>query len=109
MVEIRVFFEKDLIKGFEIKGHAGFAQKGQDIVCSAVSVLAQTAVLAFYEFFAENKFAYSQNNGYLSCMLSADLDNNELDRSQIILKTIYLGMKSIEDNYSAYVKIVREV
>lgn len=34
-----------------VKGHAGFANKGSDIVCSAVSALVQTMALGFKEQF----------------------------------------------------------
>lgn len=41
MVKIKIKqAEKDCI--IEIQGHANYAQKGQDIVCSAISTLYQT-------------------------------------------------------------------
>ena len=32
--------------GFHVKGHAGYAEEGSDIVCSAISVLTTTCVNA---------------------------------------------------------------
>ncbi len=34
-----------LLVGFRIRGHAGFAEYGQDIVCAGASAIAQAAVL----------------------------------------------------------------
>ena len=36
--------------GFSIKGHAGYAEHGQDIICAAVSVLAQNTVNSIEQF-----------------------------------------------------------
>ena len=42
MTAITVLCDKKskTVKGFEIRGHAGWANFGQDIVCAGVSVLA---------------------------------------------------------------------
>lgn len=44
---IKICIETDGYKfiGYNIFGHANFAPKGKDIVCSAVSSIAQTAIL----------------------------------------------------------------
>ena len=34
---IITFFGEDIISGFEVRGHAGFGEEGQDIICAAVS------------------------------------------------------------------------
>lgn len=41
MITAHIFLnEKQKIWGYDIQGHAGYAEAGSDIVCSAVSVLA---------------------------------------------------------------------
>ena len=37
MIKIRFITQKNVILGFDLQGHAGFAEHGQDIVCAAVS------------------------------------------------------------------------
>lgn len=44
MVTIIVTDDGDTMK-IEISGHANYAPKGQDIVCAAISAIAETAVL----------------------------------------------------------------
>ena len=40
MINVIVYKDvKGLIEGFSLKGHAGYAEYGSDIVCSAVSML----------------------------------------------------------------------
>jgi len=110
MVEVKLFYRNnEEISGFQVKGHAGFAEKGQDIVCSAISVLAQTAVIGLGEYLHKSSFKYSIDDGYLKCMLQNDLSTEESKTAQIILKTMYLGIKSIEESYTSHVKIVKEV
>lgn len=113
MVDVKVFIkdqkDKENIIGFKIKGHANFATKGQDIVCSAISVLAQTTLLGLDEYLRKGSFKYSIKDGYMSCMLESNLTTEERKTAQILLKTMYLGMKSVEENYASYVRIIKEV
>ena len=63
--------EKQLC-GYHISGHAGFAQKGEDIVCSAVSILSINTINAI-EQLTDTAFlcdADEQKGGYLKVMLS---------------------------------------
>ena len=45
--------QKDICRGFETSGHAGYADKGQDIVCAAVSVLTINTVNSLEQFTEE--------------------------------------------------------
>ena len=42
MTEIKSFRRKGTLCGLEIAGHTGYAESGSDIVCAALSTLAQT-------------------------------------------------------------------
>lgn len=44
MIKVNVNLKSGDIS-IDIKGHAGYAPHGQDIVCAAISAIAQTAVL----------------------------------------------------------------
>ena len=50
---IRAYFQKgnDLYRGFNISGHADYADKGQDVCCAAVSSATQTIVNAITDVF----------------------------------------------------------
>ena len=41
MTEIRAFRTGGVPSGIDVRGHSGYAEEGEDIVCSAVSVLVQ--------------------------------------------------------------------
>ena len=80
--------------GFSIKGHAGYAEHGQDIICAAVSVLAQNTVNSI-EQFTDDTF-------------SGEIDEKD---SRLLLDSMVLGLTSIAEEYGKkYIKIrFREV
>jgi len=90
--------------GFEITGHAGYAPHGRDIVCAAVSALAQATVLGLEEFLSR-KPAVEMCKGKLCCQLAQDLSLQERERAQAILGTLKLGLQAIKESYSSYIKI----
>ena len=45
MTRVEAFFADEKLLGLRIQGHTGFAPQGEDLVCAAVSAIAQTAIL----------------------------------------------------------------
>ena len=43
MIRATFYKEGDLLKGFEIKGHSGYADEGEDVICATVSSAAYMA------------------------------------------------------------------
>ena len=39
MTKVTIFKQQGLYKGFEVSGHSGYADAGEDIVCAAISAL----------------------------------------------------------------------
>lgn len=103
-VEVGILSNDD-IKEFTVKGHADFKPHGEDIVCSAVSVLTQTTVLGLLKV-AEADIDYKMDEGYLYCALNADLSEPQSIKAQAILWTMYEGVKNIRESYSKYIRIV---
>ena len=91
------------IKEFSITGHANFAEYGSDIVCSAVSAVAQTAVIGLQYYFGK-AVRVEQEEGMLTCSLSK-LKPSEENAAEAILKTMYLGLKAIQAQYGEYVHL----
>lgn len=88
--------EQQRYSGFRISGHAESADEGYDLVCAAVSVLAQTAFLGLCHY--GKKPAYEQREGYFSIRLA---ERNET--TQVILETMVLGLEEIVRQYGQYV------
>jgi uncharacterized protein YsxB (DUF464 family) len=89
------------IGGFAVDGHAAYAPKGQDIVCAAVSVLAQGAVLGLTEHVGL-KPEVEIGEGHLRCMLSS---GNAADPAvQAILATLLLALQDIAAQYPGRIR-----
>ncbi|MBR6070792.1 MAG: ribosomal-processing cysteine protease Prp [Ruminococcus sp.] len=57
-------------KGFRVKGHAGYADKGQDIVCSAVSSAVMLAANIITDGFMRDADVFADNDA-VSCVAAA--------------------------------------
>ncbi|RRD94875.1 ribosomal-processing cysteine protease Prp [Clostridiales bacterium COT073_COT-073] len=79
--------------GFVISGHAGYAPKGRDIVCAAVSMISIQTVNAV-EALTTSKSAVEDQDGYLRFHLQ-----NSTPEAQLLLKSYDLGLQMILQEY----------
>jgi uncharacterized protein YsxB (DUF464 family) len=105
MVTVELYLdEKNLIKGFSVEGHSGYAPHGEDIVCSAISTLTQTAVLGLTEYLHLNP-QLTIKSGDMKCFLPKQLTEEQLILTQAILQTLALGLEAIAKSYGKYLVI----
>jgi len=105
MITVEVFLdEKEFIQGFRVEGHSDFAPHGEDIVCSAVSALTQTAVLGLTKYLHLTP-EVSIKPGDMECFLPKQLAGEPFKLAQAILKTLVLGLMAIEESYGEYVVV----
>lgn len=98
MIEVS-YLEKDgKIKSLEIKGHAEYARKGEDIVCSAVSAIGVGGLNALKNI---DSIEVICKSGYIF------VEGNELETeyNQIVLTTMITQLYSIEKSYGKFIKI----
>ena len=107
MTTITVCYEGGHITGFSAKGHTGYAQAGEDVVCAAVSALTQTAYLGLNEYVGPDT-RVSQKDGALRVTLPKELSPEKREAAELILGTMLLGLRSVKDNYSDYLKIIKK-
>ncbi|MCI9486290.1 MAG: ribosomal-processing cysteine protease Prp [Lachnospiraceae bacterium] len=111
MITVTVFVDSEgEHRGFRISGHAGYAGAGEDIVCAAVSALAQSTVNAI-EAFTEDSFLCSVEDGYLECSFSGKVSKE----TKLLLNTLLLGLEGVRDggcqedqNGDPFIRIVTE-
>ncbi len=86
--------------GLRCLGHAEFSEKGLDIVCSAISVLTQTTIIALDELVGI-PLVIEQNPeaGLLDCGWDAAIAESKQEQAQLLLKTMCLGLREIERIY----------
>ncbi len=93
-----------LLVGFRIRGHAGFAEYGQDIVCAGASAIAQAAVLGLKDTLGSS-VSFQREPGFLEVHISQESCGTA---SQAILRALELGLLSISREYSGYVDVTYE-
>lgn len=99
--------KKHHICGFQLSGHAGYAEEGQDIVCAAVTVLTLNTVNAL-EQFTKTEFqceADESQGGFLSVCFPKIKEGAEDRDAQLLLKTMVLGLENIEQEYGRYITL----
>jgi uncharacterized protein YsxB (DUF464 family) len=91
------------IQGFQIKGHANYSEAGSDIVCSAVSAIIYTALGGMDELAGFKSF--QQKDGLIKCFVPGNLTRDQQATTQIILKTMDIGLRQVEADYDKYVRV----
>jgi uncharacterized protein YsxB (DUF464 family) len=107
---ITAIFKKNSNKilSVNLSGHAESVDEGFDMVCSAVSAVSLTIANGITEVL-HIKPALFLEDGFLSIDLSK-LSLEEIDKCQILLETMLIGIKSIEINHGDYLRVeVEEV
>ena len=87
--------------GISIRGHANYAPIGQDIVCSAVSVLVQTLIQSVEELTAD-KIEYSMQPG------AVDIKFWSLsDHSKILINSFFIGIQRTSEAFPDNVTLTK--
>lgn len=107
MIEIKVVRENGELLGYEIKGHAKFANEGEDIVCAAVSVLAQTGIFSLSRLLSL-EVQKTIDKGSLSCSLPENITEEKKKEAKLIMNTVLVGMYETARSYPDRIKIIDE-
>lgn len=101
MIKIKTFRNSgNMLLGFVSTGHANAAPHGKDIICAAVSILAQTAVYGL-ERHLKREISLDIAEGKLSLELTGKPD----ELTNAVLETALLGFKAIAEQYPKRVRI----
>ncbi|MCX4267840.1 MAG: ribosomal-processing cysteine protease Prp [Lachnospiraceae bacterium] len=102
---IKVIFYKDsddCYTGFQLKGHAGFAAYGKDIVCAGVSVLAINTVNSI-EALTEDRFRYQadEKKGLIEVRFFSKVSKE----TTLLLDSFWLGLNGIQEEHTGYLSV----
>ena len=90
MIKVEIFKKNGKISGYEVTGHSGTANRGEDIVCAGVSALAQSALWGIGEYL-HREVDYEVASGKLSMKLKGDPD----DLTEAVLQPMLFGLTEI--------------
>ncbi|HON33386.1 MAG TPA: ribosomal-processing cysteine protease Prp [Synergistales bacterium] len=102
MTEIKSFRRKGTLCGLEIAGHTGYAESGSDIVCAALSTLAQTLETGLTGILGMGTVSsrVDKEQGFMSLSWRGSDD----PRARFLSETIVKMLRSVEQNYPSYVR-----
>lgn len=102
MTNITFLKRNDLIIGFEIKGHTGKANRGEDLLCAQISTVAQLAIVGIEDVGGINAF-HQISDGYLKITVNDKDSKNE--KVQFLFKTCMQSFKSIIIDEEKFAKL----
>lgn len=106
MIKVKIFKDHDIIKGFEMSGHANYDEYGSDVVCSAASILAVNTIDTFTDILMmEDDIEYVFDNNIGKLLLNKITDIQKNHDSQLILKKFDLGVKSLSIHYGDFIRV----
>lgn len=102
MTEITLGYSKEIIE-VSVVGHSGYAERGKDIVCSAVSALSTSFVLALQNLEQKGTLIIESLRMTDGELYVAYRDTFSVTASMRIM--LMEGLSAIEDQYPDYVKV----
>ena len=107
MIKVNLYFKDEVLWRFRVAGHSGYAEAGADIVCSAVSLLVFNTVNSITEFTKEmiSVDEIDKKQGIIDCRFQHRRQGQANKECTLLLKSMLLGLYSIEEMYGEYVKI----
>lgn len=101
--------KKGLLLSCKAKGHACYARKGFDIVCSSVTVIIRTIVKVLESLKGIKLDVDAHKRGYLSfCVNVVELSSEEEQKLVYAGDFLEIGLKSISDEFPEYVKLLNK-
>ena len=96
MISVVISRHNNKYVSVSLDGHAGFADHGQDIVCSAVSVLVINTFNSI-ERFTDDAFncEAAEDGGHMMMSFSEGVS----DESELLLNSMLLGLEEIHRQY----------
>lgn len=85
----------------KVAGHAGYAEKGHDIVCAAISILVynlEDSVLNLTDDIVD--FVYKDEGVYIEF-------HSMSETSKVLLDSFIIGIGGLANNYPDYVELIK--
>lgn len=105
MIDVYLHENGEHYTGFHVEGHAGYADSGKDIVCSAVSALTITLENALRKLSDVQlmEFRYVKDRSPHIFIYMPD------DKTDLLVDMYRTGIEGIQEEYPDYVKLHLEI
>lgn len=106
MIEITLLYQRNLLVGIESKGHSGYADRGSDVVCAAVSVLMEALMYGLSQIAKLDSLVCRINDNIP--LMSVRWFRTKSEKISLLTQTVAESLKAIAADNSSYVKIHTE-
>ena len=105
MTRCEFFMDGDRISGFSVSGHSGYAEKGADIVCAAVSTAVTMAEATINDVCgAKAKVRVKEDDARITLTLPTSCDEEET--VQAVLSGLLLTLLNLREDYEDYIEVL---
>ncbi len=106
MTKITITKQNNKIVIVECDGHTNYGERGEDIVCAALSSVVQTALLGLLVVagVAVN-VDRNDDRGYLKFSLPQTLTEAESEKCETILQTMLCGVTDLNTGFSDFIEL----
>ena len=100
MIKVRFLIGNKQLQGFEIRGHAMYAESGNDIVCASVSSAAYMAANTITDVICANADAVAEEGRMIVTL------NQPNEQAQAVLRGLELHLTELSKQYPENIKII---
>ena len=101
MITVKFFTERGKLQGFEVKGHSGLAERGNDILCAAVSSACYMTVNTLTEVLKLDVNVKVNEDGYMKAVVSS-----VTDEAENLLKGFQIHINALAKDYQKNLKVI---
>ena len=106
MTSVTITKKNDDIIKVVCDGHTNYGVSGEDIVCSALSSIVQTAVLGMLMVVGVNlNLERNEDRGYLCFEVPNEISAEQKHDCNIILNTMLCGISDLREGYSDFIEL----
>jgi hypothetical protein len=107
MIRVRLTRRAGKVYELRVSGHAGSAPKGEDIICSAVSVLVQTYCFSLQRLL-QLDVEPDVRDGYFYLCLPEGLDPGSAEKAALLAESMLVGLDEINRSYPGFLEVTEE-
>ena len=107
MTDIKIFKSNNQITSIECSGHTGYAETGQDILCSAISSVIQGCALGLLKVAEIQNLQIKKNDseGYYKISIPKKISKEQQEKANVLLNTLHLCLEDFAKGYPKYIKM----
>lgn len=102
MIKVNIIKEANFIKEVTLKGHALFADEGQDIVCASATTAVIVTANGIERLYGKDAITSKATSGMIQLVIN-EMKN---DTIQILLANLIDSLQELEDQYPKNIKIL---